>query len=170
MTKQEAINYSPITSHSSVDEFQYYSIVGSAACPFFARAERLAQLLTLQLNATQSQIIILATDPAKFDAVQASLASKWGFSTRLSELSALTKPSSEYNKARCIVFCPSTGRLVGGEREFRQEMSQKYGIECDIQWPQLLCIAQENEQSFYIRDKTNISNASDHNNSSNVQQ
>lgn len=50
----------------------YYHVAGAANCPYFARAKRLAQLLSSQLNFTDDEIRIESVDPAQWDTFYAT--------------------------------------------------------------------------------------------------
>jgi hypothetical protein len=125
-----------------------YSIFACSSCPFFARADRLISLICRHYSLDRSQFSIQLVAPEEWNEAAKQLANSYGFQSSLTSLTSSIDSDSIYRTSRCIVFRPFSGVLVGGEKEFREEILNKFGLECDVEWPLIAAIAEENHKIF----------------------
>lgn len=82
---------------------------------------------------------VSAQSPAAWPAHVRALCQRMGFLDFLS-----SQESSDACDRGVVVWRAGTGRLVGGEKAFRKEVSARYGLECDVPFGALRAMAREN--------------------------
>lgn len=120
----------------------FLHIVGAADCPYFARAERLAEILRLSLQLSKNQVTIEMKSANDWDAHLHKLEIEFGFQSFVNAVYAGKA------KGRVVVYNPTCNRLIGSEQDFTKLMKDKYNVVVDLGWGQLQAIARENAVMF----------------------
>jgi len=135
-----------------------YTVVGSADCPYFARAERLAKLVQHTLGLHEDEIQINMIPPSNWSSHLTALCRSLGFSSFLSECLSMHPVSTSFRSKyeRVLIYNHRTCRLIGGEKAFRKEVTAKYGVEVDEPWSAFQSIAKENGESLQHHQRIRV--------------